>query len=241
MNIIKSLPILKLTLDKSLMTYFMNFGEPKDLYSSIWYIEGPKEKIIVDTGGDARTTSGHGFPSLQINTPENALGEIGLKPSDIDILILTQMHLDHVEFAREFKNAKIIVQRKEYDFAMNPHEAWAGTYIKDMFKDLTNFECVEGDEDIAEGVKVLDTPGHTPGGQSVAVTTVKGTAIICGLCTIKDNFYPLGDLTGAGVITPGIHTNAIDAYDSVKRIKELADIPIPLHDKEYAYNRTIPG
>jgi len=238
MNVIKPLPIVKLTVDKTLMTYFMNGGVEQDLYASIWYIEGPKEKIIVDTGADAETIKGHGFPSEQIATPQEALAKVGLKPEDIDIVILTQMHLDHIEYARQFTNAKLIVQKSEYDFAMDPHPVQAALYVKDMYEDL-NFETIEGDKEIAEGVKVLLTPGHTPGSQSVEVNTDKGTVVISGLCTVSDNFNPPPEL-GIPVITPGIHTQPMDAYDSLVRIKETADIVVALHDKEFAYKETIP-
>jgi N-acyl homoserine lactone hydrolase len=75
----------------------------------------------------------------------------------------------------------------------------------------------------------------------VAVTTEKGIAIICGLCTIEDNLDPTGKLSNGGaVIPPGIHTNVIQAHDSLVRIKELADIAIPLHDGTFGFKQTIP-
>lgn len=239
MNVIKPFPIMRLMVDKSLMTYFMNFGQVQDLYSTMWFIEGPKDKIIVDTGCDANTSRQHGFSSEQLAYPTDALRKIGLKPSDIDIVILTHMHFDHIEYARQFTNAKLIVQKKEYEYAMNPHPVQAGLYIKDMYADLNNFEIIDGDNEIAEGVKVMLTPGHTPGSQSVAVETEKGTVIISGLCTVADNVYPPEEM-GAKVITPGIHTNATEAYDSLLRIKEAADIIIPLHDIRYSGKGTIP-
>ena len=241
MNRLKALPVMQLTIDKSLMTYFMNFGIGQELYSNMWFIEGPKEKIIVDTGADAKTIASHGFPSKQINYPDEALAKVGLTFDDIDILILTQMHLDHVEYARLFKKAKIIVQKKEYDFAMNPHPLWAGIYIKDMFEDLKNIELVEGDTEIANGVSVLFTPGHTPGGQSVMINSSRGKVILCGLCTVKENLYPPAELQDLmPIVTPGIHVDTMQAYDSMVRIKKTADIAVPLHDYEFTFKDSIP-
>jgi glyoxylase-like metal-dependent hydrolase (beta-lactamase superfamily II) len=108
-----------------------------------------------------------------------------------------------------------------------------------MYADLKNFELVEGDTDIAAGVKTLLTPGHTPGSQSVAVTTDKGTAIISGLCCVSDNLYPPEEL-GAPVICPGIHTNAAQAFDSLLKVKQMADIAVPLHDVKFSCKGTIP-
>jgi len=169
------------------------------------------------------------------------LAKVGLKFDDIDILILTQMHLDHVEYARLFRKAKIIIQKKEYDFATNPHPLWAGVYVKDMFANLRNVELVDGDAEITKGVSVLFTPGHTPGTQSVMITSSKGNIILCGLCTIKDNLYPPGELKNlVSFITPGIHTDTMQAYDSMKRIKNTAAHAIPLHDIEFTFRDSIP-
>ncbi|RJS84557.1 N-acyl homoserine lactonase family protein, partial [Candidatus Bathyarchaeota archaeon] len=53
-NRIVPLPISKLNIDKSVMTYLMNIGQKITCGTYIWYIEGPDENIIVDTGCDAR-------------------------------------------------------------------------------------------------------------------------------------------------------------------------------------------
>jgi N-acyl homoserine lactone hydrolase len=42
------------------------------------------------------------------------------------------------------------------------------------------------------------------------------------------------------VITPGMHTNAIEAYDSAVRIKEMADMIIPVHEPEFQQRDSIP-
>jgi N-acyl homoserine lactone hydrolase len=103
-----------------------------------------------------------------------------------------------------------------------------------------NFEAIEGDTQIVEGVRVLYTPGHTPGGQSVMVDTEKGKAIICGMCSLRETFDPLEAWRQyAPVIAPGVHTNLFDTYESLMRIKKEADIVIPLHAIEFAEVDTI--
>ena len=57
------LPVTKLKLDKSIMTYLMNVGQPLTCGTYIWYIEGPKENIIVDTGCSAELQTSSGFSS----------------------------------------------------------------------------------------------------------------------------------------------------------------------------------
>ena len=110
-----------------------------------------------------------------------------------------------------------------------------------MIKSL-NLEVVDGDKEIIEGVKVLLTPGHTPGAQSVAINTPKGLAIIAGFCTIQENFYPPPEVTAKGrqVITPGIHLDVPQAYDSALRIKQMADFVVSLHDIEFMEKDRVP-
>jgi len=82
---------------------------------------------------------------------------------------------------------------------------------------------------------VLLTPGHTPGGQSVVVNTKGGKAVITGFCCNDQNFPGKGPC-----VPPGVHLNLIEAYESIKRVQETADIIIPLHDLSVGQRHTIP-
>jgi len=233
-------PLLITTIEEapmSSMTYLSGFGEMVTVNGYIWYIEGPKESIIVDTGGKAETISMLGFPAKDVQSPENALRKIGLKCEDIDIVILTHLMHDHFEYAGKFKNARFIVQKDEVDYARNPHPLMQYFYIpiQDLLDEI-NFDIVKGDKEIVRGVKVLLTPGHSPGSQSVAIETEKGIALITGFCCINENF-----IEGVWPVTPpGIHANAVQAYDSMLRVKEIADIIIPLHESTFAKKKVIP-
>jgi len=219
------------------MTYLSGFGEMTTNNGYIWYIEGPKENIIVDTGGKAETLSMLGFPAKDVQSPENALGKPGLKCEDIDIVVSTHLMFDHFEYAGKFKNARFVVQKDELDYACNPHPFMQYFYLPiQELLDKVNFEIVEGDREIVEGVKVLLTPGHSPGSQSVAIETEKGIALITGFCCINQNF-----IEGVWPVTPpGIHVNATQAYDSMLKVKEIADIIIPLHEPTFAKKEVIP-
>lgn len=231
-NIIRPLPIFTTTIDKSIMTYLMNMGQIITTTVYIYYIEGPDKKIIVDTGGSAETTIKMGVPSEQLSSPEVELGKFSLSPEDIDIVLVTHLHCDHIEYGSKFKNAKFVIQKNELDFGLNPHPLFAGTMFKDHFENL-NFQIIDGDKEIVEGVRVISTPGHTPGTQSVAVDTEKGTAVIAGFCCIKDNFEPPEKIKGwMKSLAPGISTNVIQAYDNLTKVKDMADIIIPLHESE---------
>ena len=237
--IIHSIPLYQYKDEKSMMTYLVDAGRQATRVNYVWYIEGAGEKILVDAGGDVAFMSKNiGRPVQEIQTLDSGLSKLGLSFGDIDLIILTHLHYDHVAQASLFPNARFLIQKRELEFAQNPHPSVALYYYKESFGGL-NFEVIGGDTKISEEVSVISTPGHSPGGQSVSIKTAQGIAIIAGLCTIRDNFEPPSPVT-LPVITPGIHTNTLDAYDSVLRIKEMANIAVPLHDPKYRQKTSIP-
>jgi len=155
---------------------------------------------------------------------------VGVNFNDIGLVILTHLHPDHVAEASRFTKAKFLIQKDELEFARNPHPAVASGYVQEFFKEL-NFMVLSGDKKICDGLSVIKTPGHTEGGQSVCIETTKGIVIISGLCTIRENFEPPPPVSDTmSVIFPTIHTNVLEAYDSLMKIKKIADILLPLHD-----------
>ena len=86
-----------------------------------------------------------------------------------------------------------------------------------------------------ENDDVIISPGHTVGGQSVAVNTSEGRAVITGFCCNDKNFPTTGP-----AIAPGVHIDLTEAYDSIQKIREMADILIPLHDPVVGTRKTIP-
>ncbi len=239
-HIIRPIPLFKAeNVPPFLMTYLLGFLPPHDMGFYVWYIEGPKKKMLVDAGGKLESLAlwfqfvAAGASGSNIQSLDQGLAKVGVKPEEIDTVILTQLHPDHVELASRFSNAKFIVQKKELDFALNPHPAAAFFYAKECFEGL-NFDIVDGDQEITDGVRVLLTPGHTAGGQSVAVDTDAGTAVITGFCCVRQTFEPPEMLAQMmPVLNPGMHINCLELYDSVMKVKETADVVAPLHEAEY--------
>jgi len=210
-------------------------------YASIWYIEGAGKNILVDAGGSAEIMLKRGHNVQHISSPIDALKTIGIDPKDIDIIIITHLHNDHNSLVRLYKNAKFIVQKMEWEGNFHPHPLEAPRIIPESFIHGLDFEIIKGDAQVTKGINILFTPGHTRGGQSVSVETEKGKAIICGLCTVYSNFEPPESSKKAlPIIIPDIHLDAREAFDSLMRIKEEADIIIPLHDSQCALNGPIP-
>ena len=221
--------------DQGVMTYLRDYGKRIYLPIYAFYIKGGDQQILVDTGlaefitpADAEETCG--FRILEF---EDALASVGLTPDAIDIIIHTHLHNDHCENDYKCAHAKILVQKTEYEFLLNPHPV-DHRYYPDILDGL-NVVQLDGDAEIAEGVHVIFSPGHTVGGQSVAVNTARGRAVITGFCCNAKNFPAQGP-----AIAPGVHINLAEAYDSIQRIKAMADILIPIHDPAVGRKTCIP-
>lgn len=238
---IRPLALCEFPVNASLYTYRMNFDAIYNTACYIWYIEGSHPRTMVDAGVTTAMFAAKGDFTTELMSVEDGLVKLGLKPDDIEIIILTHLHFDHVAMGYLYSNAKFVVQKNELDYASHPHAIDAGLYDKATFQNL-NLEIVNGQKEIIPGVRVFLTPGHTPGSQSIEVNTLAGRAIITGFCSTLRSFDNTDEMKRWGweVAVPLIHHDVRDAYDSVLEVKRRADIIIALHDNSWVGKERIP-
>jgi glyoxylase-like metal-dependent hydrolase (beta-lactamase superfamily II) len=112
----------------------------------------------------------------------DALREVGAPPESIDTVVMTHLHFDHsggttrrtASGALEpvFTRARHVVQRLEWEDATHPHERNRASYLGENIGPLGEagvVQIVDGETEIAPGVRVVPTPGHTRGHQSVLI------------------------------------------------------------------------
>ncbi|MBW1891886.1 MAG: N-acyl homoserine lactonase family protein [Deltaproteobacteria bacterium] len=233
--------------DKTMMTYQHGFGETYTIPIYCWYIQGGDKHILVDTGEMSPIQSSDREASLggKIYTFEEGLARWDLTPGDIDIIIHTHLHNDHCENDYKCTNAAIYVHEKEMESIHNPHPL-DFRYLEDYIEDVEEngqICLVKDDISIVPGIEVMHTPAHTKGGLTVLIDTEKGRAAITGFCVIDENFHPPVEIRAMEmeVIPPGTHINAQESYDIMLKVKESADILLPLHEPRFAAVDTIPG
>jgi len=108
-----------------------------------------------------------------------ALAEHGVTPADIGWVVNSHFHFDHCGQNAVFPHVPFYVQRREYE-ALAQGGSSAYPY-RDWFDFAgARFELLDGDAEIVPGVRLLTTPGHTRGHQSVLVDTPSGAAAIVG-------------------------------------------------------------
>jgi len=232
--------------DKGMMTYQHDYGKTYTIPIYCWYIEGGDKKILVDTGEMHPIQSEDREIAIggKIYTFEEGLGSWGLSPEDIDIVIHTHLHNDHCENDYKCEKASFYVHQNELARIHDPHPL-DYRYLEDFILEIEEnkqIQVVTGNQEILPGIDVIHTPIHTDGGLSVVIETSQGKAAITGFCTIMENFYPPKEIKAMEmeVIPPGTHVNAYESYDTMLKIKEMADILLPLHEPAFASIKEIP-
>jgi len=232
--------------DKGMMTYQHDYGKKYTIPIYCWYIEGGDKKILVDTGEMAPIISEDREQAIggKIYTFEDGLAQWNLAPEDIDIVIHTHLHNDHCENDYKCANALFYVHRRELERIHNPHPL-DFRYMADYIEDVEangQIISVDANTEITPGIRVMHTPVHTDGGMSVIIDTDKGKAVITGFCVIMENFFPPKEVTAMEMdaIPPGTHVNVYEAYDIMVKVRDMADILLPLHEPKFAGTPTIP-
>lgn len=254
-HVIRPLCVAQVELFKATQTYYTDFDKIIEIPIFVWVLEGPSRKIVVDAGWkpDAQgLRSIRGAPRIVGGGAEpvvSGLLHLGINPEDVDILILTHLHGDHCSNFELFKNARVYLQKEELDHALNPISNQSLMYHSEIVQriaNLSNLELLEGDVEVAPGVRLIRAPGHTPGLQAVAVETEMGIAVICSdAVPLYHNWYPNNPKYGTMQphlkhIAPGIIYNLNDCYETFDKIESMGKIIIPSHDSEVKKLKRIP-
>jgi glyoxylase-like metal-dependent hydrolase (beta-lactamase superfamily II) len=113
---------------------------------------------------------------------EDGLASLGMSPEDVRVVIQTHLHFDHAggntwidaegTLRPSFPNARHFVQRGELAFATRTNERTAASYFPrnwEILEQNGRLELLDGDSEIAAGIRTVLTPGHVPYHQSVLV------------------------------------------------------------------------
>ena len=211
---------------------------------TVFLVQGCGKKIMIDTGMSNTEIAGkyHHPGSVQ---PEGfavheQLKKLGVSPEEITDIIFTHLHWDHVYYLDQFTNANLYVQKKEYDYAMNPIPLYYKSYeypalgIQPQFHGRY-FHLLEGECEVLDGIYVYPTPGHSAGSQTVVVNTSEGQFHCCGdLIFTYDNLKEIPEI-GYAITPPARFLNIEDEWRSIcelKRRAKGAEYILPTHAPE---------
>lgn len=208
-----------------------------DITFTMFYVRADDLHIVVDTGVPPQNeTAAHHFPMARTDEqdPVATLAALGVGADDVNVVVNTHLHWDHCANNHLFTNATIYAQRSELQYAIAPLPLHRHAYDE---VELDHGRClalpaflrskltlIEGDFTLGRSVRVLHTPGHTPGSQSLLVYG-NDTYLLPG-----DNIPLQSNLTGAQFTPNALHVDLESYYRSIQRSTAEADVILPGHD-----------
>ncbi len=166
-------------------------SEPQPFNFGAFLVQDGQRKILID--------SGMGPGQFEPGTPGmdgllDRLGELDVRPEDIDVLFHTHLHRDHVGWSvtgegadevEHFPNATVVVSQREIDYWFHP--AVIGTERGQVAyrgvsraMDAGRMVTFDGEYEVSPGFTTIPTPGHTPGHNSVMLASQGEHLLILG-------------------------------------------------------------
>ena len=188
-----------------------------------WLVRHPDGPILVDTG------IGTGHPLIdewyrpRVTPIGEALDAVGTDLRDVVAVVLSHLHFDHCG-QQAAVAAPVHVQAAEHEAAK------AGGYTVPDWAAIPpdRLRLVHGDDGIADGIRLLATPGHTPGHQSVLVEGGGERIVLAAQCA-----FTAAELSSGLPAASNLHdeTWGEPARDSLARIHALGPVTCHLsHD-----------
>jgi glyoxylase-like metal-dependent hydrolase (beta-lactamase superfamily II) len=203
----------------------------------VWLIVGGPRPILVDTGFselDARERELRNFVP-----PAEMVRRAGVDPDDIELTVMTHLHWDHWAGHRQFRNSRFVVQSRETAF-------WAGRFGSDPIfarginvEELAHLvpltyggrvEIIDGDVELAPGIRLHRIGGHTEGTQVVAVDTETGPVV---LAADASHFFRNIE-TGHPVQIASNMNDMLAGFDRIKQLAGPGGSIVAGHDPEIA-------
>jgi len=213
----------------------MNQGEGDFEIPVPWFlIKHPKGAVVIDGGNAveaALNKRAHWGAVVDAYDPimdprDNCVDQcrsVGVDPEDVRFVVQSHLHLDHSGAVGRFPRAEHIVQRLEYEYAFNPDWFSAAAYIRADF-DRPNLawkflggEYTDHFDLFGDGVvRMIFTPGHSPGHQSFLITLPNSGPILLAV----DAAYTLDHWEDKAL--PGLVTSSVEAVHSVAKLRKIA-------------------
>lgn len=142
-----------------------------------WLVRHPEATVLVDTGLGAHLPEADVRELRITRTPiTEALSGIGVTPQEVDLVINCHLHADHAGGNVHFRGTPILVQPDELEAARAPNYS----VPEDIDLDGGRWEKHAGEHEPLPGIRIIPTPGHSPGHQALSVETQAGVLLLAG-------------------------------------------------------------
>jgi len=204
---------------------------PMDYF--VWLVRNKERMILVDTGFDAAMAAKR--KRTLVREPHEGLALFGVKREDVQQIVITHMHNDHVGTFFDFPNAMFHLQDEEMAYVTGrymrdtvfrrPYEVdHVVGMVKLVFKDRVTFH--KGDDEIAPGVSIHHIGGHTAGLQCVRVHTKRGWVV---LASDASHYYENMETRRCFPLVFRVD-QMVEGYDKLRRLADSPRHVVPGHD-----------
>lgn len=177
--------------------------------------------VITHPGGAVLVDTGVGGPPQVLSdwrvvnrSVADALAGLDMTPGDIGLVINTHLHFDHCGQNVAIPHARTVVQRRERERVRHKEpdiEAWLNV-------SGVKFELIDGETELATGLRVVPTPGHTSGHQCVVATAPDGADLFIGDAAFRRSVW---DAPSRDHIAPGQAEDVSAWEDSLRNLHAL--------------------
>jgi N-acyl homoserine lactone hydrolase len=159
------------TITQVLVAELLAEGDRMPVYVHV--IDHPEGRVLVDTGMTELHPAVADMDPRLIPLSQQADFDV----AGIDVVVNTHLHFDHCGGNHLFAGSPTYVQRRELDDARNLDDYTIREWVE---APGVQYVPVDGERELLPGVRLVPTPGHTPGSQVVVVETGGRPVVICG-------------------------------------------------------------
>lgn len=205
-----------------------------DLAMTVWLLKGPDKRNVLVDAGFYREEFVKEYKPQGYSRPSEAVAAFGIPAASVTDIIISHVHWDHLDGADLFPNARIWIQRAEYEYYVGPK----GEALHDDISPVDavmlarlraegRVQLVDGDaQEIIPGIRVFTGGRHTYASEYAGVNTRAGTVIVA-----SDNVYLYENLDRHVPIGTTFDAKAnLAAQDRMKTLAAETRLIIPGHD-----------
>jgi len=220
-----------------------NYSKLYELYIYVFILKGKGKTIVIETGcGDVTEINrrnmeeNEGYDIFEIPEEEgieSIIQKANIDCEDVDFVLLTHLHHDHISNVNLFPNAKVVLSKKgwtEYIKKNRPYFYDELIYPVRPINYISSLPhekliLVDGEQEIIEGINAFWVGGHTPCCLAYELETKKGKAVFTSDIAFLESNIINNHPTG-------FYYNLWECYEGYEKIRKRADIILTSHDPD---------